>query len=260
VVAGTFEVISFPEDSRSPTEIGFRQLEGIPASPEDTAFAIKVSSRLRSLKKLTGYRRGFEANPVFRDNFTKLLGTAKTGINHPQGDLALGEAALKDFEDNSLIDAGRAYRNRFFVLQSIYLLLLTVCAFVIIRYSSDLADDPNILKVIKSGAYAAFGIVVSVFLAAFWRNRTIRWDNIDYLDPDAYPPWLRLLGVGLLCVVLMFLLNKRAFILGLGATPLNDFLGDPENSVLIGFLCGLSELPVVKLVQKFFDNPTINPR
>jgi hypothetical protein len=267
-MAGSFQVVTMPLESRAPTGIAFRQIQGVTATKEDSVFAARVVARLKSVKRMLNHDAKFAEQQPFRDIFLDLLGIAKSAVERPDGDLMLGEVGLKDFEDNTLIDLGKSSRNRFFRIQGLYCLIaLSLGALAI--YLSPFANsyEHGADKFVQAFGFDLIGISIAVLLAGLWRNKTITWENIDYLDPDGYPPPIRILGVVLLSVVLMVILYKKVLILGVGSIELNNFVTSLDDgtinlsrasAMILGFLCGLSEVPVVKIVQKYFD--TARPR
>jgi hypothetical protein len=253
-MAGSFQVVATPESSPHPSGIAFRQIVDVPVTKEDTQFAIRVAARLRSLKRMVNYDAHFTEKEPFRGAFTSLLGIAKTGVEYPNGALAVGEAGLRDFEESTLVDIGRPARDRFFYIQIVSCVVVALLGIVTIAVAPK--GSAYVAGLDKTGRAIGFdmiGVAIAVLLAGFWRNKTITWENIEYFDPDAFNPFVRLFGVILLSVVLMALLYKKALILGVGSIALNDFLDSEVDAMTVGFLCGLSEIPVIKIVQGIFD-------
>jgi hypothetical protein len=67
-------------------------------------------------------------------------------------------------------------------------------------------------------------------------------------------------GVWLLTVLVMILLKNKVVIVGIMNITLNDFVGDIGRSLLVGVLCGLSEVPVVGLIQRTFSRTSVTPQ
>ncbi len=111
-MAGSFEVVAWPENSRTPYEIRFRQIRDVVVDPEDIQFCRNVARHLQSFKRLMNFDSSKANDPDVRSKYTDLLGTAKAAVQYPHGSVEIRQHGLEDFENSALVDLGRISLSR----------------------------------------------------------------------------------------------------------------------------------------------------
>jgi hypothetical protein len=271
-MAGGFMVEKWP-DPTNPSQIRLVPVENYQPTPSEVAFSgvihRDIDKLIRIAKPLSD---SFLTDPMYKDCYERFFEAAEAGLKYPVGNLQSGKQALERARHHTILLIGRKRMNRFFahiisvtvIELLISILMLTYPHQIGTAVRSALGDKifGQVLVsdyVVSLGA-AGIGNSIAVVLTNIWYLRELTWDKVDFLDPAGLPASIRVFGVWLLTVLLMILLATKVITIGIMNITLNDFVGKPGPSLLVGVLCGLSEVPVVGLIQRAFSRPSVTPQ
>jgi hypothetical protein len=92
--------------------------------------------------------------------------------------------------------------------------------------------------------------MAGVWLSFGTRNVVITFEDLGVLEKDRLSPAIRLVFAGLLTVVIGLLISTKAIVLELGGLSTAEFIEDTKVALLIGALCGISELALSAKVSQ----------
>jgi hypothetical protein len=272
-----YEVFKYPENSQYPNDVAFRGISGKEPTPEERLFAVKINLDCIRLRWLgSKLFNKYTENPVFQECLHLFYGAAQAGLADTVGSIETGGNVLVGARHHVMITMGRKFIGLFlipvvFICGCLILISIGLLVWrdeISIRVSSVIPELKYSEIYLTSLSVAWLGVSLSVLLSYLWRTRGINWDDLEYLDPSGTPPSVRVLGVTVLVIILMVLLLSNIVIVGLFNTPLNKFISYADSggaptisfplSFLVGAVCGLSESPIIGIVQNVF-RPTSQP-
>jgi hypothetical protein len=270
---GIFLISPFPDNDPNARDFLYEQVPNATEPPLDESLSFRdeieaTNTRIKELLLRSDER--YFLRPDYRKYYLGLLGAAKTGLEPPHANLAIGRSSLKGVRDTFLMEWGPKIRSQF--IRSLSFVVAPAIGVGLVFgtwshfYVSGLeaferaTDFSSYVKLIESAAFVLVGIAISMWLSAILRNQSITWQSLAFFDPAQFPPVLRLALVCGLAFVLSVMLLVRWITLGVGPETLNDFPGKPLLSIVIGLVCGLAEDRVSKLViSRFTELPDSKP-
>jgi len=94
------------------------------------------------------------------------------------------------------------------------------------------------------------GCMAGVWLSFGTRNVTMTFEELGILEKDRLSPAIRLIFAGLLTGVIGLLIATKAVVLQLGGLSTASFVEDYKVALLVGILCGISELALSSKVSQ----------
>lgn len=262
-VAGSFRIVILPEGDASPNAIGFRLQTDVKVAASDRQFATQLGSDMALLTRvLADAAPDYRTDPDFRHTFFMFKSAAETGVQHPTGDIATGQAGLDEAKRHALHTLGRRVRKIYLRRIGLGAALLVVLATAFLGVASLEVADNKLLgftmhQWLTVAGLALLGNAISFWLAAVFYLLKLDWKKLDYLDPDGFSASMRLAIVLAVTILIHVGLYHRLVILGLGNVELNGFMQTPSLAFLIGVACGLSQVPVIGMVQRIFTPHTV---
>jgi hypothetical protein len=196
-----------------------------------------------------------EQSPQFRIYYTRLFRLAQLGL---EGAAApeIAKSAL-DRVTADLIDAeGGKVKNRH--LESLGVRALGLAALFIVAYvaictlgKSQLVVDLNIDQPVAASFMLLWiGCFAGVWLSYSLRTTTLTLRDLVITDVDRLLPLTRLLFAGLLTMALGLMLALGLVDAKIGGEGLDSFIREPTKALLLGMVCGISELLLPTAVGK----------
>jgi hypothetical protein len=109
--------------------------------------------------------------------------------------------------------------------------------------SVDLSD-------VRPYLYLWIGCMVGVWLSFGARNVSVNFEELGVIEKDRLSPPVRLVFAGLLTLIIGLLISSEAVLVELGELSTANFTEDPKFALLIGALCGISELALSAKVSQ----------
>jgi hypothetical protein len=287
---GGYDVQRWP-DANNPSQIRFVVSGNNPPSASESALSGIIRGDVDKLARIAEpLFPSFVQNSTYKDCYERFYDAAQEGLQSPNGNIQRGRQALEDARQHAMLLLGRKARDRFVVrmiftagVELVLSAILILCVIIFWQfvdarpiigdttpaYSDRYTETHNMytaMLFLAAPSYAVslglagVGIFIAIVLANMWYLRDLTWERVDFLDPAGLHPAIRVFSVWLLTVLLMVLLANKVIIVGIMNVTLNEFVGNVGLSLLVGILCGLSEVPVVGLIQRAFSRPTVTPQ
>lgn len=113
----------------------------------------------------------------------------------------------------------------------------------------DIVDNVKKYSSIVMGyTLAIVGGSIGLILLGFLRNRKITWETFDSIYQYGMKPHNYLMLIMILALVVMIMVVLNVFTLGVGSIILNDVVTEPQNGLIIGLLCSISEPLISSMV------------
>lgn len=230
-------------DPQNDEDIHFQLKAGLQGEPPETQLKLKteVESTLSLLRVL--YR---EDKTAFRMLFRQLLSLAQAGLvgAHAQPEIAM--RALASLRADVVAREGGKVKNRY--MRELGRYAAAFCGIPLATYA--------LFQVLAPGLHITgfmllwVGCMAGVWLSYGYRKTTLSFADLAIPESDRLDPPLRLAFAGLLTLVLGLLLYKNVISIEIAGFKTDDIGVDPAVSLLIGVLCGISELILPAKVAK----------
>ena len=201
--------------------------------------------------------------PDFDTLFNMLVTGAQVGLQGPQYNLESGRTQMNNVR-RTLVKRSMKERDNYLGRLIVVGIVVTATSLALAwfvtselpKFISDTAlkatFEKNIRTWLLAGSLLHPGVVLGVVFTGFILNRTMTFEKLRHFDPYYFPPGLRFFYVSVVSYVLFAALWFNVVMLGLGGFLLNSVRETPEAGVLIGLLCGVSEVVVVDLLISRF--------
>lgn len=194
-----------------------------------------------------------------REYVQELAAVARSGLE--DGDLVVARESFNEFKSQFSLNEGVPIRARYLRRLSVIGAMLAVPA-VLCGFSGtwfNLTNAPAPFPLFVPAGWILFGTVLGLLLAAYTRNREIKFENIGQFDPDNLTPLLRIMFLIIIAMVAAIMLSNRWVIVGLtDAILLNDFMKNNNIAILLGMLIGYADPEVAGLAMNTLES--IKPR
>ena len=217
-----------------------------PPPPKDQAdLQASIAAALGTVRKL--YCSDGSPKPEFRLYYTRLYWLAELGLE----DVAVPDIAKSGLDrlTGDLIDAeGASIKNRHLMTlgtRGAALGLIFMAGYLLLCAAGSLPVFPAIgvdPMTARSFMLLWVGCFVGVWLSYAIRTTQLTLRDLVITDSDRLFPLTRLLFAGLLTMALGLLISHGVFDIKLGSIAISEFTEDPSLALLIGLLCGVSEL------------------
>jgi len=201
------------------------------------------------------YLKGSKAKPQFRLFYVRLFRLAQLGLEaNPMPDIA--KASLNQVIDDLINAEGARVKNQHLIelgaraiaLGAFFLLLYTAISLAPpSRLFSSLGIDPVVARSFLLLWTGCFG---GVWLSYAIRKSTFTLRDLVVRDDDRLLPTTRLIFAGALTMTLGLLLALGLIDARIGNESVAAFTREPTKALLLGLICGVSELLLPSMIGK----------
>jgi len=219
--------------------------------PEITDFIPVIDTAARRIQQLI-------TDTALRKNYIEAIdGAARSAFEG--GNLNGAKQALQSLKDQVVAWEGPSIRKKY--LQSTLLVfgLAGVLGGILALAAAYLGAtacgwlSPTLGKILATAAYMLIGISLGITLLAFLRNMEMKFETLGMFDAASLNPLMRLIFVSVLAAVFAILLHQRVLVIAIGNYELNQLFDKPMVAVVVGILCGFSDIVVAKLISGMFE-------
>jgi len=230
-------------DPQNDEDIHFQLKANLQGEPPETQLKLKseVESTLSLLRVL--YAADKASLRIF---LRQLISLAQAGLvgSHAQPEVAM--RALASLRADVVAREGGRIKNRY--MRELGRYALAFCGIPLLSYVvfSLVAPEQHLAGFMLLWV----GCMAGVWLSYGYRKTTIGFADLAIPESDRLDPPLRLFFAGLLTLVFGILLYKNVVSIEIAGFKTQDIGGDPAVALLIGVLCGISELVLPAKVAK----------
>lgn len=179
--------------------------------------------------------------------FPQLLSIAQLGLVGPEANPTLASRTLKVFNDNLVAREGARVKNKYMRKLAARSLLFGVPSLTlafILKYAMTEYIIYSCILFIWSGCMGG------VWLSFGIRKVSISLDDLYMLEADGLEPIVRLFFAGLLGIIASLVFATKSVVVSVGELSTADIFLSSKVALLIGFLCGISEIALSEKISK----------
>jgi hypothetical protein len=232
------------QDVANPRDIQFQQipLAAGEAIPEDQLdLRDKIDSTLTTIRLLFG-----EKDKRFGHYFRPLLSLAQLGLVGASANPALAVRALSSLQNEILSREGGLIKNGYMKKLGGWAIGLALPA-LILSVIGRVLDSPS---AVVGFPLLWVGCMAGVWLSFGARKVTLTFQELGMLEQDRLSPAIRLVFAGILTMAIGLLLATGTVLVQIGRLSSTDFESNAKVALLIGLLCGISELALSAKVSQ----------
>ena len=241
-MAGSFIVSRYKDDE---SEILFQLAPGVEEKgvPEDQlALKAEVEAALVTLKLL------FEDDQrTLEHYFQQLLSLAQVGLVGAAAQPAAAKRTLQSLKEEVVSREGGKVKNKYMILLGAHAAGWALVGLLVYAGYS-MSGNPDSL--IANLALLWVGCMVGVWISYGYRKTTLGFADLAIPEADRLYPSVRLVFAGLLSLFVGFAFYKKVLILNIGDISSQSIASDPIVALIIGTMCGVSELALPSKVVK----------
>jgi hypothetical protein len=246
MAAGAFVVGR--DNEESPRDIVFHIAANYPGEiPQDQLELVgQVARTLTVLRALY-----VDGKSQFPEYFSRILSLSRAGTvgSTAQPSLALSDLAV--IRDEILFREGARVKNRHMMILGRWAVLLGLPGAVVWSVSRSVPDlGYPLMMGLGSFGLLWMGCMGGVWLSFGARKQAFSFEDLGRPEQDFVQPGLRLVFAGLLTVILGLLFVTGAVAVKVGAVSTDALLANDAVSLLVGSLCGFSEMGLTSKVAK----------
>ncbi|MCB4824262.1 hypothetical protein [Roseicella aerolata] len=248
-------IFSVDFEAERPGDRAALRLDPLPdgkADPQLVPDALKFAREIEAVNfKIYAVLEKMERLGQYNLYVRQIEAAANCGLNSDAKDFLIANYMVEQIQRDFVALVGPRFRQVFIRKLTVVagcVGLVSLLLGVFIDRLPSRVIDPQLLSLVQAGGYVMFGVCASVWLSTVLRNRQIDWNNLNLFDPDGFSaPW-RLMIVAMVTLLFCVLLHLQIIDIAIAKNNLTAFMTVPTIGILVGFIGGLAEDSLTKLV------------